>query len=179
MAESIFPDIFNHFSDRESTRLISSFGRYGDYRLNTLSELGARIIGVSGNEYACDLFLSLCYEILKIREVHFLRFPTALTPSVTEAIYLPDNNLIITKTDDGEINADEFVSVRPIEIERVKKANQLYNESLEEAKRWFAIASDLHFRLEKIYGEAMDFDKNEAILEEKLLEIAIILEKNT
>ena len=46
------------------------------------------------------------------------------------------------------------------------------NESLKQAERWFNIASEMHFRLEEIYSQSMDFTKNDIILEEKKAELS-------
>ena len=48
-------------------------------------------------------------------------------------------------------------------------------DALEAAKRWFGIASDLHFRLEEIYKSCMNFERNEQISSEKIEEISAIL----
>ena len=55
-------------------------------------------------------------------------------------------------------------------------AKVIKKDALIEAERWFSLASELHFELEKIYGEAMDFKKNDEILDVKLQEIKNILQ---
>ena len=60
--------------------------------------------------------------------------------------------------------------------ERTRRAKEIKKTALEEAERWFSIASELHFRLEEIYGSAMDFHKNTEMLDEKLGEMQNILE---
>ena len=62
------------------------------------------------------------------------------------------------------------------DIERCRIMLEMRETSMNEAVRWFSIASDLHFRLEEIYGKAMDFSKNQEIIHEKLSQIENILQ---
>ena len=121
-------------------------------------------------------------EILDYRATHHVSFPCTLNPTLKDALYLPQSNLVITsqsdgEIDSGEIDSEDLFSLSVVDIDQIKKAKKIREEALEEAKRWFGVASDMHFRLEKIYGEAMNFDVNEGILEQKATEISIILEK--
>lgn len=175
-AECILQDIPTCKSGRIFTRLVSSFGRQGEYRLNTLSTLSSRQIKVFGERENSMLFLQICMDILKGREMNILHLPDALDTGATDAIYLPDFRLAITRNGDGDINADDFFNISPTELDRIKKAKETRGVALNEAKRWFAIASDIHFSLEEIYGQAMNFHKNELLINEKSREIGIILE---
>ncbi|MBQ7326088.1 MAG: hypothetical protein IJW93_01255 [Clostridia bacterium] len=174
--------IINNMSISDSkieTRLISSFGKQGSGRLDTLSKIQGEHIKVCGDEISASLFLSVCKNILESKNIGFTHFPCALDQSATDAIYIPEASLVIDRDTEGEINADEFISLPTLETERIKKARQLWQDSLDEAKRWFVIASDLHFRLEKIYGEAMNFKVIDQIFGSTLTEIVNILEKDT
>lgn len=175
-AEEFLKDI-NTSSGRIDTRLISSFGRYGKTRLDTLSRLSENRYSVGGDEFAASLFLSMCNDILRDKSIGFTHFPQALDQSATDAIFIPEAALIVDRDADGKINADEFVNISAIDSERIKKARQLLRDSLDEAQRWFAIASDLHFRLEEIYGQAMNFDVIDGIFDSTITEINNILEK--
>ena len=175
-AESILQEISMGEADKQEIRLISSFARYGEVRLNTLSQLGARSICLSGNEWCNGIFLGVIKQILEHRTTHHIFLPCALDPTMTDSLYLPDHNLAIIGRGDGEVETESLFSVSPVDLDQIKKARYIRTEALEEAKRWFVIASDMHFRLEKIYGEAMNFDINEGILEEKTTEICNILE---
>ena len=175
-AESIFENFTFCYKGKITTRFISSFSRYGQQNLNSLSALNSRNIKVRGDKISAGLFMNICYSILRSNRAEILNFPYCLDPSVSEAMYLPKERLIISYGADGEIDADDFVSLQPLHKERIKIAKQIHSDALEEARRWFAIASDIHFRLEKIYGEAMNFEFNDRIIEEKITEIANILE---
>lgn len=176
-AESFLQDIPSGETGEKETRLISSFSKYGEVRLNTLSKLNSRIISLSGNEWCTGIFLGTIEEILDYRATHHVSFPCTLNPTLKDALYLPQSNLVITSQSDGEIDSEDLFSLSVVDIDQIKKAKKIREDALEEAKRWFGVASDMHFRLEKIYGEAMNFDVNEGILEQKATEISIILEK--
>lgn len=178
-AECIFEDISSIDAPYVLTRLISSFGRFGDHQIDDAFDRNTKLITVRGDRYSVDLFLDCCYEALKCKNARFVHLPCALDPTVTDALYLPDNNIAIARSESGEIDADEFVTLPLTDQERIKKAKQLQRDSLDEAKRWFAIASDLHFRLEEIYGQAMNFEIIDQIIDEKITEIGNILENHT
>ncbi len=174
-AEALLKSIPKEENFKITTRLISSFGRYGGYRLNTLSELDLRFIFVGGDEICAGLFLDCCFDLLKDRGLNIIHLICALNPNHTDAIYLPDQSVALVRGE-GDINADNLVNLSGADTERIRTAGRIKADALEEAKRWFAIASDLHFRLEEIYGEAMDFDKNNETLDKKIREIENILE---
>ena len=175
-AEELLQDIPASDKGKVSTRLISSFGRYGEYRLDTLDKASSRKIFIGGNDISAMLFLNLCIDLLKEKGQKIIRLPYALDDSMTDGIFLPEHSLAILRGGDGDVNADKFIIISKSDSERIRKAEELKHEALDEAKRWFAIASNLHFRLEEIYGEAMNFDKNNQTLIKKISEIENILE---
>lgn len=181
-AKSAAELLFKNISTSESkieTRLVSSFGKRGSWRLDTLAKTDGKLIKVCGDEFSASLFLSVCKRLLESKNIGFTHFPCALDETTTDAIYIPEVSLVIDRDADGDIKADEFISLPALDTERIKKAYQLWQEALEEAKRWFTIASDLHFRLEKIYGEAMNFQVIDQIFGSTFTEIVNILENDT
>ena len=175
-AESILKDVFVKGNGKVTTRLISSFGRYGDYQLNTLTRISSRTITIGGRSSAAYIFLDLCRHFLETQNANYIHFPSALDPRKTDAIYLVDSKIAIVRGEGCDINADSFLINSPADIERTRGASRVYAEMLEEAKRWFAVASDMHFRMEEIYGKAMNFETNNIILNEKIRQIENILE---
>ena len=160
------------------TRLIGSFGRYGERRFDTLFEQDLRLIKVGGSEYSTDVFLNFCKSVLEEKNANMTRFPSALNSNYTDAILLSDISLAIVRSDDFEIDADEYISLSPIETEQIRTAKALRIDSLDEARRWFTIASDIHFRLEKLYTAAMNFEKNNQLITKTIEEITTIIEKD-
>ena len=175
-AESLLKDFSSEKSGMITRRLISSFGKHGSHRLDMLSVADFKKIEISGNEISCRLFLDCCLYYLKEKSNNLIHLLCALDPSSTDGIILPDYRVFITQGDSGEINAEEFISISPADSERIRAAYRIHTEALDEARRWFVIASDLHFRLEEIYGRAMNFANNDDAFDKKTKEIENILE---
>ena len=174
-AEIILKDIFPS-SVNIQIKLISSFGRYGTYSLSTLTDIAKKVIKIGGNALSSSLFLDECYNTAVSKNIRLVRFPSALDPNNTDALYFPEIGLALIRSSQGEINANDYIKVTDVDSERMRIAEVLHSDALEESKRWFAIASDVHFRLEEIYGGAMDFEKNNEILNKKIKQIENILE---
>lgn len=175
-AEEILSDVSGCNNHVITTRLVNSFGRYGEYNLDTLTKISKKVISVGGDEISSMIFMDYCAEILRQREATFMNFPLALDSCHTDSLFIPMSDIAIIRSRDGEINADEFFALCQLNNEKIKKAMEIKNEALMEAKRWFAIASELHFNLENIYGKAMDFSKNDQKISNTLTEINNILE---
>lgn len=161
---------------KQQSYLTSSFGKYGHYKIDGLNFDYGKTVRVYGNDFSISLFLDFFLKLLKDKGCAFVNFPSPLDFSHSDGIYIPSADLLITTSLTGEINADDFICQNS-DTERTRQAISLHRESLEEAKRWFSIASDFHFRLEDIYRGAMNFEKNDEILSTKLNEIENILEK--
>ncbi len=175
-AEEILSDISTSQKQQITTRLISSFGRYGYHKINGYeSDLG-RILRVSGDEYSSYLFIKKISETAYLKGISFVNLLSPLNPSTSEGISLISANLTVLKADVGDINSIEFLTDDKVYSERTRRAKEIRKIALEEAERWFSIASELHFQLEEIYSEAMDFNNNNKILAEKLHEIENILQ---
>ncbi len=158
------------------TRLVSSFSRYGEWRLDTVQRNSNKLFSVNGNRAHAEIFMNLLREKFLTTEKKIILCPTALDPNFTDAIYLCNEKIGYTTGIGGEaINADAFFCESPLEAENIKKAGEIRNAALLEAKRWFTIASDLHFRLEEIYTKAMNFDRIDEIYEKKVVQIKNIL----
>jgi hypothetical protein len=162
----------------QKTKLISSFGRYGEYSLDSLPKGSKSEIKLCGKAEFCQLLLRYCYEYFTERSLELIHYPNALDPTLTDAIYLPSNDTLLCYSDQGNVSSEEFFNPSELDAERMKKARYIRSDALEEAKRWFQIASDIHFRIEKIYGQSMNFEVIDKIAEEKAQEIANILEIN-
>ena len=174
-AESVLGSYLTPGAGYMSTRLLSSFGRQGNYKIKPQEGLFARVITIGGDN---SLFINLCAELLKENGVNFTVFPTAKDPKSLDGILLNESNTLIISGEEGEINADDFYEISSLENERFKTAAEIYNELLIESTRWFKIASEIHFELEKIYSSAMDFSQNEKVLSDITTKIDSIFEKN-
>ena len=177
-AKNKIVDFCHEFNSKNTflskTRLISAFGKNGYFRLDTLQNKFRKTVEISGAEFPALLLLNVVSKLLLALNTSASGFPTALNPNYLDAIQVNDTIIIIGGK--GDINADELMRSDKCYSERIKSAAFMRASALDEAKRWFGIASDLHFRLEEIYSSAMNFEKNEELLCGKLSEMENILE---
>ena len=159
------------------TRLLSSFGKNGKQRLDTLENISEKYYSITGDESCAYLLLGEIRKQLADNAVSFTYFPSALSPTHIDAIYIPSISTAFSIGENGNaINAEELLLPSyKLCSEQIKVARTINEMAIAEAARWFAIASDFHFRLEEIYSEAMDFEKNDAICNKILEEIKNIL----
>ena len=61
-------------------------------------------------------------------------------------------------------------------LEKIRKAKEIIASTTDEAIRWFNISADLHFRLEEIYTQAMNFEKNDELISKIIKETEIIFD---
>jgi len=158
-------------------RLISAFGKSGAYRLNTLEKSSKKLYTLKGTEKACEAIMAaLAKNLLSSGKAHIL-CPSPLDGEKIEAIFLPDTSTAIMLTDGGEvIDTGTFFSKNDaLSGEELRVARSFSTEALEEAARWFGIASELHFSLEEIYTRAMDFEKIDKIYEKECKNLKNIL----
>ena len=175
-AEAFLGRISEENDRRSSLRLISSFGKGGEYRLDTLDRLDTEKISLGGGRLCAMIFINQVNRFLDLKSPSKALFPSALDPTLTEAIYIVNQDLVLKCDANGDIDSDSLFNLSATDTDRIKRAQSYHDELLDEARRWFNIASDFHFRLEKIYGEAMDFTVNDMIFSQKSAEIDEILE---
>ena len=175
-AEEILSGIPTSKNQQILTRLISSFGRYGYHKIDDYeSDLG-HVIRVNGDEYSSFLFIEKVNETARSKGISFVNLLSPLNPSSSEGISFIGAGLSILKAEVGEINSVDFLKDDKIYSERTRRAKEIKKVALEEAERWFSIASELHFQLEEIYGSAMNFEKNNELIDNKIREIDNILQ---
>ena len=155
------------------TRLISGFGKRGEVKFDTIDSENYRHFSIFGDKEAGYIFIN---ELLRSHADHYskiIRFPCPLDDKKSEAILFCDTGVCFDVYGNGEeINTSDFLSQSKISTEQIKSMEFMENESLKQAERWFNIASEMHFRLEEIYSQSMDFTKNDIILEEKKAELS-------
>lgn len=157
---------------RITTRLVTSFGKRGEVKFDTLERDDYNRFSIIGNKESAYLFLNKLYENQSLNHSHIIRFPSPLDDSKTEALLFPDESIVYMIGGNGEqISTDDFSSISKLDAERIKAMERIENDALKEAERWFAIASEMHFRLEEIYSRSMDFSKNDLTLEKITAEL--------
>ena len=155
--------------------ITTSFGKDGQYTLaNNIST--EKTIKVGGNIYSSRLILNEIRNILQGLGVGFTEHIFPLDPCYPESILLKNNYLIYYSTDDPDIDSHSFFKNLDYILSSTSVADKIRQGALAEAQNWFAEASKHHFALEEIYGKAMNFEKNDEILQSLLVESKNILE---
>ncbi len=175
-AEEILSSIPSSNTASHEEYFISSFGRYGRYKIDENETTQGHTIRVYGDEYSSEIFIDIIHQYALLKSLSFDSFLSPFNPSFCEGMYFPDSKTTLIKSDFGEIDLSRFFKNDKLHTERIRRAKEMRKEALEEAERWFAIASDLHFKLEEIYGVAMDFSNNDVIFDKKIKEIENILQ---
>ncbi len=175
-AESIIPNSRGNKRSILKYRLLSSFGKLGNYNLPLTTENDYALIFISGDAYSSSLFLEECRLLCETHNLNQILYPSALAPGLLDAIELPDDKVIIAKNENGTVNPGDYCALSKIDKEYYKIAEQIKKDALDEAQRWFLVASNIHFEMEEIYNKAMDFSENERVFRDKLTEIKNILE---
>ena len=157
-------------------RILSSFGKYGRYSLPLKCDT-IKTIGLKGNKHISRQFLKYLYERLKQYGEALTVLPYSLNPTLHDGLITPASNtmIILSETGDFIIDLDRY-NIKHSINEYSRRAEQIFEDSLYESERWFKIAAELHFELEEIYSQAMDFDKNSIIIESKCSELEFYLQ---
>ena len=155
---------------KKDVRLISAFCKSGKYSLKTLEKKGVVRYSIEGEGLTTYLFLEDIICALDFIGANYRRYPSPFSEKLTEAVYLSDEDILISQSEIGEvIDCGEFLSEgQSVLSEQAKTTEIIRNDALREAQRWLGIASDFHFRLEEIYSPSMDFNKCDVIFSEKL-----------
>ncbi len=164
------------FNDKKETRrLISSFGKRGIYRLDTIGNLSSSVLSVGGDMAHAYHYITLLADYLERSNADITNFIFALDNTLSEAVASGGVAVVYGNSDNCYTNADTFYKNNLVDNEKIKEACVIRELALKEAQRWFSIASDLHFRLEDIYSRAMYFDKINVIFDEKRCEMENII----
>ena len=173
LAEYYLKKIRNKNKDKTLTRIISSFGKNGTYTLPLPNE--EMTITVGGGRESSSLFLNEILCQIEGNDTGICIYKNALDQRLIDALQIDDILFVVTDKDYFDIDTGKLSVLSPLDKERIKTSEYMKNVALDESIRWFKVASDIHFRLEEIYGRAMNFEKNDLILCKILEEIKNIL----
>ncbi len=151
----------------ESIRLLTSYGKDGFSRLNTLCEMADKIYSVVGVYGSESVFMSHLLSGIKYSGADYTLFPSVLDKNKIYAIYIPSESIAFVSEklssipDERIVDTSRFLDQKVLSSEK-ERLEFLWRER--EAFLWsasdkFTKASDEHFKLEKIYSAAMDFSK--------------------
>ena len=136
-----------------------------------------RLPSFYGAELLC---LSLLCNQLDARRAAYVRFPSVIDPSLTEAIVLPENNIafcatssFIGKANELILNPKRFIDGEKFRAlrQRIRALAAIEEKEIEAAKKALAVAGEKHFALERIFCEAMDFGAKEAYTAQLIADI--------
>lgn len=148
---------------RHQKTFISSFSKDGYKSFDIPSTLYKDTTKIGGDSQNIDILLRLVQENTDLEFSHI--FPSPLTPHIPEALITSDRLIIKTDGDQYDISADEFFNNSKVDSEEIRFMEKTRGELVCEATRWLKIASDIHFRLEEIYSECMNFENNDMIFD--------------
>lgn len=160
----------------DTTRLISSFSKHGYKTLDTLDQLSDRRIEIPCDRMCAELFLTRLHSTAKKNKISHVAFPSPFSLELTEAVYFIKSRLVVTKCQ-SDTPSNDFIlhKYRDTLKDETEAAIKIEEIAKEEAIKWFNEASKAHFELEKIYFEAVNFEKNDEILEKKIKETEYLL----
>lgn len=156
-------------------KLLYSFGRYGRYFLSPKDELKCKHFSPDCDYFSAIEIINATASSLRSLGVKICPFPDPLNPCVADSVYLPQYNILLTVSGGEKLPDASFKIINTADEESLRVTKKIYADSLNEAERWFSIASDIHFRLEEIYSSSMDFSKNDVVIAEKYSDILSIL----
>lgn len=147
----------------QSVRLVSSFGRFGKFRTDTLEHIASRTVKIKDHGLASHIYMKMLADELAAKEIKMTVFPSALDGEKTEAVFLHESAtaVVLSDSDSADIFPDELCTHDP-SVSIPDGLIKLGDTLISEAQRFFTFASDMHFELEKIYMSAMNFPSNAA-----------------
>lgn len=160
-------------SPRRQTRLFSSFSKYG--YLSILPHENMKICSLFPDDFRAFCFLK--YLVSKSKKFSFTEIKSPFDPLLTEGIIYESENIYFGLSEKSEdtISITDLFYIPKEKEEELKSLTDIIKVHLSTAKKYFSSASDEHFKLEEIYKNAMDFDKNHPVLEKTLKNIDKIL----
>ncbi len=150
---------------------ISSFGRHGYTRSCELYKKDKTVISISGDGYTEYSVMKTLAEYLKGEKKLKAICPSPFGDGDIEAIYT--ENYLLLVGEEGVFKI-ETTAITKDDINTAALKN-LYNTSLELAKKAFEAASEWHFKLEDVYSNCMLFENNERIYSNLIKEINTVL----
>ncbi len=149
----------------ENTVVQNSYGMRGNIRFDTLGRNAGMKYAVAEHLDTACLFLSEIIEVAKEKHLTVSVSRDPLIPERVDAVYIESADLLFYVGSEGDkiINMKRFLDEAELRAARqeLKYAVNLKKSCIECALTSLSKASEYHFSLEKIYGEAMDFSAKE------------------
>ncbi len=164
-------------SGKIKKRLVSSFGKEGEKRLCGIEEEAKNKFSVVAPNAISRVIFKEIYECLLKKESDLTLLYSPYSADRIEGIYLPASETLILQNGPGKamISIEEGAILSELEREKQRAAKKLHEDALAEARRWFAVASNIHAELEQIYKMTMNFDMLSEFYDKKISEMENIL----
>lgn len=143
-------------------RFISSFSKNGYKTVRTPCDNYTNT-KIGGDEVCAEILIKYISENISYEKLE--TFPSPLSPDLPEKMIIDEKQSLTIDSDSYDIVANDFFSISKTDLEEIRLTEKMHGEFLSEAARWLSIASDIHFRLEDIFKNAMNFDNNSIIFD--------------
>ena len=138
-------------------KLLSAFSKDGFLHKKQKEFEKSRKISLIGNPCETQIIFKKIIEFAMTQNIDFIRYPSPLSDDYTDAIYLINQDTLVTQNDEQ----NEKLECKKIVLSENSELSTFYNNEYEQALKMaqneFNNASINHFELEKIYTAAMDF----------------------
>ena len=161
----------------ERVGVLSSFGMFGEYSFDTYVSLADDIIIVDNSLGIADAYLSSLLSHLRRFGISSYRSYDRQDPSKLDALYIPSMSLSVISDVSGictsnekcrkRINMQRFIdhdALKDIKND-MRSSEKAIKELMAKGEREMDKVRSLHFLLESIYIEAMDFSSKEEFSE--------------
>lgn len=147
-------------------RFLTAHSVKGKVRVGTLDNMAETTVTVSRSHGFGYLYLKSLQRASESQKLGTVTAPDALLPEFCEAIYFPEDKVLVRIADDEEydrgdirINCGRFIRSETLRRERAKlRFSEKAGESLlSESLNSLGDAGRVHLKIEEIYKSAMDF----------------------
>lgn len=140
----------------KSDYLISSFSKNGFNRLPIISG-GKEVISIRGDGVSEYLLMTRILDKLDKKTLSYRVYASAFSDALPDAIEC--GNTLYTITDEDSSTVDSISLIKG--NKDYKNLKSIYDSLINNARLSLAKASEYHFRMEDIYIECMEFQRNE------------------
>ena len=144
--------------------VINSIGMRGRFKLDTLKKKAEKVISVDDRYGSSYCFLDILKETLIKEGYEIFVSPDPLYSCLVSDVYIPSARLLITNEIIAEpfknVNMERFLDFGKLKGIKgsVRLSAKCAEQLVSDAERSLKDAGTYHFSLEKIYGDAMNFE---------------------
>ena len=155
------------------TRIVSALGRSGKTYFDTYEKTAKKVYRMYDGEGASHILLDRIMDEARRFDIPVCVSYDPLFAKRPNAVLLGDTAIIATNSVEDESMQPYFKDGFFSEVERILKINEMQTALATEAIKEFERASKIHFGIEEIYVDAMDFSKKEEFTAEFLEKLKI------